>query len=742
MRQFDYAAATIAALLSAPIAGHAVLVDQRLPVNAPQCAFGQFAPGIVTPEGYDGAGPTDVNAETANGRLAVGLNRRGTITVFRWPRPSHYNQIKYFTLDRSKPYFGAYPNEGAFLGVVVADPIRRTIWLRDLPAFVQSYASPTEDRVVTTFTDSARGIVATLESLVDWDHDVFAEQITVSAPQASRPQALVSFENLNLVVSKLPGLPGQDWCLAEQNVDAARYDRQADAIIHEKVAVDVSTIKPSSVAVAMGFGRASSGHQVGGDAYEPTAGPAGLAGPTLDAYQDAADGSLTGNDGYAGQTTGALETPLAFDAQSGIAAGEVYFAAAANADDALSALADARERGFPTMASAKSSALHDLLQTAPLPSTTDQKIVDLAERALVVDLTTASPEGPIVAAITNQPPYAEDWLRDGSFINHAMDVAGFHHFVTRHNLFYASVQATLLEQPSGSLGVPPGNWSMNYYNDGVNGGPIPWEIDETGFGAWTLWDHYTFTCDRDYLSQVYPAIRRAADFLVACRDPQSGVQCRGTEDDNFAIGQQQTIHGAATTWLALASARDAANVLGFTADALRYQARLDDLGPAIDASLWDDANRNYGGTYDFGSWIIWPARFHVDPGDPLHARILDHASYLWNGLADAFRAPDPSGPPNARYEGKGLLSLAELTHSDPAAGYLDRVKQGLHWIAYTEATPDTGLLGETWFVDTQTQTVITNTGIPHLWEHSLFYLTALSAYGTPIYPPACPSSSP
>ena len=62
-------------------------------------------------------GPTDLNAESSNQRLAVGLNRAGTVTVFRWPRPSFYDQVKYRTTDRRLPRFGAAPNDGAFLGL-------------------------------------------------------------------------------------------------------------------------------------------------------------------------------------------------------------------------------------------------------------------------------------------------------------------------------------------------------------------------------------------------------------------------------------------------------------------------------------------------------------------------------------------------------------------------------------------------------------------------------------------------
>src|SRR5207244_7882088 len=140
-----------AAALVAPTAAAGQPADgpPRFPVVLPQCVAGYVAPGVVTPSDAEYTGPTDVNAETANRSLAVGLNREGTVTVFKWPRPSYYDQIKYFSFDRHMRYDGAYPNEGAFLGLVVG---HATTWLRDWPLH-QRFASPDSDEVVTTYAN-------------------------------------------------------------------------------------------------------------------------------------------------------------------------------------------------------------------------------------------------------------------------------------------------------------------------------------------------------------------------------------------------------------------------------------------------------------------------------------------------------------------------------------------------------------------------------------------------------------
>jgi hypothetical protein len=49
---------------------------------------------------FEGYGPTDVNAQAGNNRVTVNENAAGTITVFKYPNPSLYNQIKYFAVSR------------------------------------------------------------------------------------------------------------------------------------------------------------------------------------------------------------------------------------------------------------------------------------------------------------------------------------------------------------------------------------------------------------------------------------------------------------------------------------------------------------------------------------------------------------------------------------------------------------------------------------------------------------------
>src|SRR5207244_13134211 len=264
--------------------------------------------------------------------------------------------------------------------------------------------------------------------------------------------------------------------------------------------------------------------------------------------------------------------------------------------------------------------------------------------------------GAIVASGNTHGPDGEDWIRDGAFLNRVLDLNGFTSWVTQHNRFYARVQTS----PGNPTAVrPPGNWPMASYADGVDGAPIPWEIDETGLGIWTLYDHWTFLRGagaRAYLQGVYPAIVRSADFLTLCEHLTSGTQCTANEDDNPT--PSQSLHGAETVYLGLRSAIAAAHAVGDRDPRVgRWQARLGRLRAAIDG-LYDPAKRAYGEgnssgnaynlDYGDGGWLLWPVQFKAY-GDPtMRGEAASVARAMRSSLAG----------PQGQYETKGLLGVA------------------------------------------------------------------------------------
>lgn len=686
-------------------------------------------------------GPTACNAQSGNGGLSVALNRAGTVTVCRWPRPSFYDQVKHRATDRDAPRMGAAPNAGAFLGLAVdVGDGPETRWLRDWD-HEQEYPDPHSDVVATTYRHDVLGLSVTVRDVVAPDDDVLVRDVHVEAEETSPVEdaSLVAFENWNLVVSKEERNPVQDWCHEGENTDAAHYRPDADAVVHTKEGVDESTGDPASVALAMGFAGESAGHQVGGDAHEPAA--AADDDRRQDAFEDAADGRLRGNDRYEGHTTGALRRPL--DLTSGAATATVLVTAAPAADPALSLLADYRDRDPDAVRADKRAWFDDLVGDAPMPACDDPAVRTAARRALVTVVTNFdSDSGAMVASIATQSPYNLDWPRDGAYFNHVLDMLGLHDWVATHNRWYADLQRGPDDPPPAGLDIPVGSWAMNYYADGTVGGPIPWEIDETALAAWTLYDHYAVTGDEDYLHDVYPAIRRTAELFVDHVDEDTGLPAPAHEDDN--VLKSQTVVGAGAVWLALDAAAEAASVVGREGDQHRYEARRDELAAAIDDHLWDERQ----GAYSRGArvarlreWpvldrlfdalplapgavaepsVAWPIGFRPLADD----RMERHIESMWADIEPTFDEPAAGDHEFGLYDTKSLLALAKAWRGDEDK--MERVRDGLRWVAHEHATDDTRVMGEIWrVVDDE---VITAISQPHAWTQVLFYYAALEAW--------------
>jgi hypothetical protein len=677
---------------------------------------------------FEAYGPTDVSAQAGNNRVTVNENAAGTITVFKYPNPSLYNQIKYFAVSRDPDgrVHNRFPNEGSFAGIRWRT--RRGAgfaWLRDWRT-TQGWDSSDLPVPVTRYQSPKRiGLSVTVFDLAPPRSDTFVRELWVRRSRRSpvRQASVTYFANFNPVASHVPLLPIGDWCTPGSDQHAA-YDHSAHAVVNSWTGTDQATGKAASVAVAFGFDRRDSSHQVGQDAYDPAAGGSG--GP--DGYDQARTRPyrLGGNSVADGQTTGALSRVLHFD-RAGRAAERVVIAGGTNAGGALAALSGARKASFARQLAAERSDWRGFLSHTQLPAGAPRRVTEVAKRSLISVRMARAPEtGAIVASANTQGPYGEDWIRDGAFLNRMLDENGYSTLVTQHNLFYARIQAS----PTNPSAIrPSGNWTMAAYADGIDGAPIPWEIDETGLGIWTLYDHSTFLqgpAARAYLEQVYPAIVRSADFLTLCEDPTNGMQCTANEDDNYT--PSQTLHGAETVFLGLRSAVAAAKAMGDTGVRIgMWQARLDRLGAAI-GRLYDPGKRAYGEgasgsnaynlDYSDGGWLLWPVQYkpYDDPTMRGEADAVDRA--LRASLA----------APRGQYEAKALLGLA---YARRGPGELARLRRPLGYMARVLTTP-TGLFGESWIRD-RTGRPLPVQDMPHVWEHALFYLAALKIDGARRY---------
>ena len=448
-----------------------------------------------------------------------------------------------------------------------------------------------------------------------------------------------------------------------------------------------------------------------------------------DAFSDSQDGELSGSIAAASTVNATLGKDLQFD-EKGEAIVDVFISSAGAPSQSAQLLATAQSEGYQAMLDETEDFWSTRLGHAWLPDSDEQRIVDFAKRTLITLFNGYDKySGAIVASIAMQAPYYLDWPRDAAFLNHALDLAGFYDEVTKHNIFFASVQR---KQPIKNGEIPAGTYEMNYYANGSTGGFIRFEIDNTGCITWSMWDHYTFLKESDpekameYLIQVYPAIALAADNLAECKDDETGLQCYATEDDN-PDELRQTMQGATAVYMALAAAVEAGRKIGESSDKIQaWEDRAAELKAAALEHLWNEAENRFDGPYSGQTWALWPAKIIEPESDEAQGQ----AQYIEEKLQDLLLWEKDS----SSYDGKGFLALAYHFRATEDEDGLERLQGYL--TEFLNHVPMQGTLhmGEVYeFVDLDEdgvkEAVQHKVSQPHIWEASLNFAASMVAFG-------------
>jgi len=750
-------------------------------------------------------GATNVNAQAGNGGLTAGFAATGELTVLGWPSPSYYDQLDYQTSSdedaREQPYYGADPAEGVFAGIwYETEHDSALLWLRDAPFQTeQRYLHDGSAVVLTTHRATGIGLSVTVENLVRVDRDVLAWRYRIERNGGSPVKriALVFYENLAPCLHKEAYMPLQDWMFDGDNDFGALYVDESDAVVHfapqqgdlELLDDWMAYTWPQSLEVAVaqewkqlveaagpgvylaiGGRDAPVEYQVGFDDHQPCQQNTGWTYTPTSAFADAADGSLLRSPAAGCQATAALLWRHDFELHPATPEFEVFLAAGETAEEALEGLTDTRAATFESMVADADAHYAQLLAETALPDGAGDEVIGFARRWLVslmqgVDRDSSA----IVASITTQPPYRQDWPRDSAFFNLALDVAGFHDLATEHNRFLLGVQET--EDHHDFLGqlTPAGAWHMNFYADGEYGGFIPFEIDQTGLMVWSLVNHTRFIDSvserRAYLADVLDPVVMAADLLSGCVDDaypygdgstaprdlliadvragafpdndderaallaageyQGFMQCWANEDDHEYT--EQTLYGAHTVYLGLVSAAELLRATcGDEARAAWYETRADELAQAM-VGMWADDDGGWIGRTD---WVLWLAP-PLAPDDP---RMTALADTQLAALADAVDLVSDGGS----YVNKKSLSLARYWADDPTR--LAELEPLVAALATEVPTPGTRHVGECWVsLDTDADgafdTFDNRTAVPHLWTASLTYLSLMALYRPELFDP-------
>ncbi len=159
------------------------------------------------------------------------------------------------------------------------------------------------------------------------------------------------------------------------------------------------------------------------------------------------------------------------------------------------------------------------------------EIVGLYKRSLLIVRTQIDSGGAIIAAndsdVTERATdhYSYLWPRDGAFVAHALDIAGYpgltraffdlcRRIVHRDGYFL---------QKYGPDGAVASGWHASW-DVRAKMPLIPIQEDETALVLWALWQHYDEFRDIEFVLRLYqPLIIKCADFMAGFRDEETGL---------------------------------------------------------------------------------------------------------------------------------------------------------------------------------------------------------------------------
>jgi GH15 family glucan-1,4-alpha-glucosidase len=344
------------------------------------------------------------------------------------------------------------------------------------------------------------GLLMTCQDAVDFHENIYVRQVRLEN-LGSSPQSIELFFSQDLDIS------------GNSIGDTAAYDPRSGGVVHYKGARyfliggesdDLNGFSQYAVGVKQSQGREGT-------------------------FRDAEDGRLSGNPVAQGSVDSVVSLRLDLP---GFAAKRAFFWICAGSSWSEVRRLDGLVRHKrPQELIRRTGAYWNLwVRKEPLPlDSMPQGLVGLYRRSLLVLNTQIDWRGGILAAndsdviAYNRDTYSYIWPRDGALVANALDSAGY---PTPSQRFY-SLMAELLEQEGYLLHKfnPDGTLASSWH-PWVNGGEeqLPIQEDETGLVLWALWQHFQLYRDIEFIKPLYRSlIKKAADFMVAYRDPGTGL---------------------------------------------------------------------------------------------------------------------------------------------------------------------------------------------------------------------------
>lgn len=377
--------------------------------------------------------------------------------------------------------------------------------------------------------------------------------------------------------------------------------------------------------------------------------------------------------------------------------------------------------------------------------------IELYKRSLLIIRTQVDTNGAILAAndsdVTERATdhYSYLWTRDGAFIAHALDLAGYPYFTRRFFKLCAEI-------------VHPDGYFLQKYNpDGTvaSGWHAAWDMwakkklipiqeDETSLVLWALWEHYDKYRELEFSHKLYrPLITKCADFLDGFIDERLGLPLASWNlwEDRRGIHT----YTCATVVGGLRAAAKFAHLFGESDRGLRYEATADRIVKGMKEHLFskghghffralnsnDDVNFDPDAVLDASMFgIFFFGAFDID--DPMvESTMAEIEKTLWvnqktGGLArfehDDYMRVSPDYTGNAWFICTLWLAEYYIAKAKKTED-LARAREILEWTA--EKALPSGVLAEQLDPDHGGPVSVS----PLTWSHST-YVGAVASYRT------------
>ena len=259
----------------------------------------------------------------------------------------------------------------------------------------------------------------------------------------------------------------------------------------------------------------------------------------------------------------------------------IYLAAGNCRDQARENIVFARQSGWNGLLQETSRFWETYLEQGfPLIGADDQTKKLHKRSVMVCKLLMNRDTGGIIAAPEFDESYQKSggygycWARDAAFIAHAMLKAGYPEYARDFYSWAASYQD------------PAGGWPQRQYTNGQTAPGWGDQIDETGTVLWGICEFYEQTRDGRFIEEMWPAVVKAADFLMSSRDKETGLP--GISFDLWEERLGVHAYSCAAVYAGLRGAGQIAQAIGETNQAIKWLEAATILQDKMLAYFWSN----------------------------------------------------------------------------------------------------------------------------------------------------------